>query len=153
MYRHHPAMARLEELSGTIGVLDSVAATFDMLDPGTAAPDDPARDWRQDADRAGGVPWDLACYCVDACNRFASARPARVLAVADRSARYGTVDRLHGLIEYENGVVSQYPISEAEVTPSGVLLHLGSKHTTCLAQDRCGIGSVDVACCPTPGCC
>jgi D-xylose 1-dehydrogenase (NADP+, D-xylono-1,5-lactone-forming) len=105
MYRHHPALARFEELTGTIGALDSVSATFDIFDPENASPDDPARDWRQDADRAGGVPWDLACYCVDACNRFANARPARVLAVADRSARYGTIDRLHGLIEYENGLI------------------------------------------------
>jgi hypothetical protein len=56
-------------------------------------------------------------------------------------------------VEYEKGVVSQYPVSEAEVTASGVLLHLGNKHTTCLAQDRCGIVPLDGACCSTPGCC
>jgi|SRR5579883_1120603 len=56
-------------------------------------------------------------------------------------------------VEYETGVVSQYPISAAEITPSGVLLHLGTKHTACLAPDRCGIGTVEAACCPTPGCC
>ncbi|QJX01220.1 DUF6428 family protein [Frigoriglobus tundricola] len=56
-------------------------------------------------------------------------------------------------VEYENGAVSQFPVTEAEVTPSGVLLHLGTKHTACLAQDRCGIGAVETACCATPGCC
>jgi hypothetical protein len=56
-------------------------------------------------------------------------------------------------VEYEQGAVSQYPVQQAEVTPSGVLLHLGSKHTACLAQDRCGVGVVETACCPTPGCC
>ena len=56
-------------------------------------------------------------------------------------------------VEYEQGAVSQYPVQQAEVTPSGVLLHLGSKHTACLAQDRCGVGPVEAACCPTPGCC
>ena len=56
-------------------------------------------------------------------------------------------------VEYEQGAVSQYPVRQAEVTPSGVLLHLGSKHTACLAPDRCGVGAVEVACCPTPGCC
>ena len=56
-------------------------------------------------------------------------------------------------VEYENGVVSQYPVREAEVTPSGVLLHLGSKHTACLAPDRCGIAAPETACCSTPGCC
>jgi hypothetical protein len=56
-------------------------------------------------------------------------------------------------VEYETGVVSQYPISTAEITPSGVLLHLGTKHTACLAPDRCGLGTVETACCSTPGCC
>lgn len=49
-------------------------------------------------------------------------------------------------VEYENGRVSQYPVAHAEVTPGGILFHLGTKHTDCLAPDRCGVGSV-------PGCC
>lgn len=56
-------------------------------------------------------------------------------------------------VEYEQGVVSQFPVHEAEVTPSGVLLHLGTKHTACLAPDRCGVGALETACCSTPGCC
>lgn len=56
-------------------------------------------------------------------------------------------------VEYENGVVSQFPVTAAEVTPSGVLLHLGTKHTACLALDRCGVGAADAACCNAPGCC
>jgi hypothetical protein len=56
-------------------------------------------------------------------------------------------------VEYEYGVVSQYPVAAAEVTPAGVLLHLGTKHTACLAPDRCGVGPVSTACSPTAGCC
>ena len=57
-------------------------------------------------------------------------------------------------VEYESGAVSQFPVTAAEVTPSGVLLHLGTKHTACLAMDRCGVGSAaDTPCCTTPGCC
>lgn len=51
-------------------------------------------------------------------------------------------------VEYENGVVSQFPVAAAEVTPSGILLHLGTKHTACLAVDQCGIGAPGA-----PGCC
>lgn len=47
-------------------------------------------------------------------------------------------------VEYEAGVVSQYPVAGAEATPAGVLFHLGTKHTDCLAPDRCGVGA---ACC------
>ena len=107
MYRHHPAIARIDELlaAGEIGATDTIRATFDMFDDEQASPDDPERDWRQRRECAGGVPYDLACYCVDACNRFGGSLPRRVLAVGGTSERYGTVDRLHGLIEYENGRV------------------------------------------------
>ena len=56
-------------------------------------------------------------------------------------------------IEYEGTSVSQYPVAATEVTPSGVLFHLGTKHTACLAQDRCGVGAATAAGCAAPGCC
>src|SRR3954464_7736414 len=56
-------------------------------------------------------------------------------------------------VEYEDGRVSRFPVSAAEVTPSGVLLHLGSKHTACLAPDRCGVEEAGPSGCATPGCC
>jgi predicted dehydrogenase len=108
MYRHHPAIQRIEELlaSGAIGQLDNVRAAFSLLDPEDASPHDPARDWRQRPEHGGGVPWDLACYCVDACNRFAPGLPHTVLGLAATSERYGTVARLYGLVEYEGGAVA-----------------------------------------------
>lgn len=107
MYRHHPALLRLRELvgQGDIGEVDSVRAAFSIFDPAEAAGDDPDRDWRQRPELGGGVPWDLSGYCVDACNLFAQSPPARVAAFSGRSERYGTVNRLFGLIEYESGVV------------------------------------------------
>ena len=63
-------------------------------------------------------------------------------------------------IEYEAGVISQYPLGGVEVTPAGLLLMLGSKHTDCLAPDRCGIPVLAAAAsakpkgsCGTSGCC
>jgi hypothetical protein len=56
-------------------------------------------------------------------------------------------------IEYEAEVVSQYPLTSAEMTPAGLLLHLGSKHTACLALDQCDEPRTDVNCCSPPGCC
>lgn len=56
-------------------------------------------------------------------------------------------------VEYEDGRVSQFPVSAAEVTPSGVLLHLGTKHTACLALDRCGVSEAATPGCAAPGCC
>jgi hypothetical protein len=57
-------------------------------------------------------------------------------------------------VEYESGMISQYPLVAVEMTPSGVLFHLGSKHTACLAADRCGVAPPAApTCCGAPGCC
>lgn len=107
MYRRHPAIAKVDELLAAdgIGALDSVHAAFSLFDPEESSPDDPDRDWRRRLECGGGAPYDIACYCVDACNRFAGSLPRRVHALASRSDRYGTVTRLFGLVEYQNGVV------------------------------------------------
>jgi hypothetical protein len=48
-------------------------------------------------------------------------------------------------VEYEEGKVSQYPVGGVEVTPAGLLFHLGTRHTACLAPEKCGVGGT--------GCC
>ncbi|WP_437191723.1 DUF6428 family protein [Planctomicrobium sp. SH527] len=56
-------------------------------------------------------------------------------------------------VEYDNGVISQYPVLQVEVKDSGIVLQLGTKHTACLAPDLCGVDlNSDTSCCP-PGCC
>lgn len=54
-------------------------------------------------------------------------------------------DELPVEVEYEEGVISQYPIGGMEVTPSGLLFYLGTKHTACLAPEKCMVG--DTGCC------
>jgi hypothetical protein len=54
-------------------------------------------------------------------------------------------DELPVEVEYEEGVISQYPIGGMEVTPSGLLFYLGTKHTACLAPEKCKVG--DAGCC------
>jgi predicted dehydrogenase len=131
MYRHHPAVQRLEQLvaDGAIGTIDSVRAYFSLLDPEEPSADNPLRDWRQHAERGGGVPYDLACYCVDACNHFVDALPRRAHAVGARSERYGTINRLYGLIEYADrpvGIVTSSTRSDSdhEVKVSGATGHV-----------------------------
>jgi len=48
-------------------------------------------------------------------------------------------------VEYDVGTITQLPVTAVEVTPAGLLFHLGGKHTACLAPDRCGVGAT--------GCC
>ena len=56
-------------------------------------------------------------------------------------------------IEYESGLISQYPVLRSEGTPDALILYLGTKHTACLALDRCGVQLNVVSSCSTPGCC
>jgi hypothetical protein len=42
-------------------------------------------------------------------------------------------------VEYEEEAISQYPIAGVEVTPAGLLFSLGTKHTACLAPEKCGV--------------
>ncbi|MBU6309539.1 MAG: hypothetical protein KJS77_07330 [Planctomycetes bacterium] len=42
-------------------------------------------------------------------------------------------------VEYESGTISQYPVGGAEITPGGLLFYLGTKHTACLAPEKCGV--------------
>jgi hypothetical protein len=56
-------------------------------------------------------------------------------------------DALPVEVEYEGAAVSQFPVAGVEVTPAGLLLHLGTKHTDCLAPDRCGVGPNAAGCC------
>lgn len=56
-------------------------------------------------------------------------------------------------VEYDNGVISQYPVDEATMSSDGLVLHLRTKHTTCLAPDRCKMDLPVMTPCATPGCC
>lgn len=107
MYRHHPAMARAERLiaAGEIGAVDSVRACFDAYDSEAVPPDSDQRGWRQRVECGGGVPYDFACYCVNGCQHFAAGVPIRVFCRGDMSPKYGVMNRLYGLIEYDNGCV------------------------------------------------
>lgn len=61
--------------------------------------------------------------------------------------------------EYEDAVISQYPVESVAVTGDAVTLVLTTKHTDCLAKELCvpkpklGKTELAVSCCGTSGCC
>ena len=46
-------------------------------------------------------------------------------------------------IEYEDRMISQYTISNHEITGDAVILALAHKHTECLAPELCGLPSIN----------
>jgi len=72
-------------------------------------------------------------------------------------------DELPVEVEYEHGLVSQFPLARVVTEDAVVLLQLGLKRTDCLAKSRCGCGADEAgaiaqekeseACCAGPGCC
>lgn len=107
MYRHNRGIRKLEQIlsSGELGPVDNVRACFHAYDAERELAADTTRDWRQRKECGGGIPYDFACYCVNACNHFASSLPTRVYFSGNLSEKYGTINRLHGLIEYSNGCI------------------------------------------------
>lgn len=75
--------------------------------------------------------------------------PGKLAAVMAKAAEIFRDDDLDVEIEYEDRVISQYPVVSVTASPDTLCFQLGSKHTDCLAKDFClpPIG------CTSPGCC
>lgn len=138
MYRHHPAIAKLDELvkREISGAVDSVRATFHMYVP---EPDGSQQlTWRQRPKETGGsVPYDRTCYPVNVCARYAESLPVKVAATATVSEKLGTITRLYGDVTYENGRVALIENSngvvfgqEVQVTCSNRIYRLATPFTS-----------------------
>jgi len=116
MYRHHPAIGKLRELvdAGEIGEIDSVRACFSSFDPEEGSADDETRNWRQRKECGGGIPYDFACYSVNAVQYFADGVPTRVQCYGGVSEKFDIVNRMYGLIQFDNGRVGIIESSKKE---------------------------------------
>jgi predicted dehydrogenase len=107
MYRHHPAIAYMDEVlaSGQLGAVDSVRADFSAFDAESAPAGDRTRNWRQRKECGGGIPYEYACYCVNACTHFAGGLPESVYSLGNVSPNYGIINRMYAFIEYDSSVI------------------------------------------------
>ena len=85
MYRHHPAIARIDRIlsAGDLGTVDHVRASFtyvNLAEENGIDPKDPNRPWRFRADQGGGALYDIGAYAINACTHVADALPVRVAA-------------------------------------------------------------------------
>jgi hypothetical protein len=61
----------------------------------------------------------------------------KLLAILDQSASFLGAADLAVEVEHEAPFVSQFPIDRVEAAGEALAIHLGTKHTACLAEDRC----------------
>ncbi len=92
--------------------------------------------------------------------------PAQKLAgILEKSFEAFGAEDLPVEIEYEDAVISQYPVARVTRESGALVLHLTTKHTDCLAKELCGVatpgndddcGAAEPAascCSPKGGCC
>ena len=72
----------------------------------------------------------------DTDHRLLTTKLAKIIEIAGPVLKS---DDLPVEVEYEEGTMSQYPVAGVEVTPAGLLFYLGTKHTACLAPEKCGV--------------
>lgn len=105
MYRHHFAFHEFIEHSKNIGKLDTIFAQFNMnLDNGKD-------NWRQNDKANGGIAFDFLCYPIDFCNLVANSNPKSTFAFGNFNPNSGLLEKLSGLVEYENGVTATVRVS------------------------------------------
>lgn len=61
----------------------------------------------------------------------------KLLGILEKSASFLKTDELEVDVEHEAPFVSHFPIEKVEVDGEVLIVHLGIKHTACLAEDRC----------------
>ncbi|MFM8717871.1 MAG: DUF6428 family protein [Spartobacteria bacterium] len=81
--------------------------------------------------------------------------PAGKLAdIIDRAAPLFQGDDLEVELEYEDGLISQFPVESLSVDGESVVVFLFTKHTDCLAKDICLAPALESkGCCSGSGCC
>ena len=56
-------------------------------------------------------------------------------------------------VEFESPYISVFPIESADTTGETIVFHLTTKHTDCLAKEKCGIESESTCCSTESGSC
>ena len=73
----------------------------------------------------------------DTDHRLLAGKMAGILSLAQSKGVLPNDENLDIEIEYEDTVISQYPVASGIVTDTAVVLNLTTKHTDCLAKEIC----------------
>jgi hypothetical protein len=61
----------------------------------------------------------------------------KLLKILDKAKSFLVSKDLDVDVEHEVGYISQFPLESVEVAPDEIVFHLGTRHTACLAMDKC----------------
>ena len=61
----------------------------------------------------------------------------KLLKILEKAAPVLLANDVEVDIEYEHGIISQYPLASADATDGELVLRLAKRHTACLAEDKC----------------
>jgi hypothetical protein len=89
-------------------------------------------------------------------HRLAAGKLTKILAKAARTLLPPEAEEFPVEIEYENLELTQFRIAGCDVLDGAVVLRLESKHTDCLAKDRCltpAAAAAASSCCGAGKCC
>jgi hypothetical protein len=105
----------------------------------------------------GGTARRISSLCLqawvadDVDHRLTAGKLADII---ERAAPILGNDDLEAEIEYEDGLISQFPIESASTEGESLLFTLGTKHTDCLAKEIClPTPRESSSCCTGTGCC
>jgi hypothetical protein len=77
----------------------------------------------------------------------------KLAAIFDRASEiFGDNENPEVELEFEDGLISQYPVISAAVADGTIVFRLGSKHTDCLAREVC-LPATSECCTAGSGCC
>lgn len=86
----------------------------------------------------------------DAEHRLSAGKMAKILALGQRVLPHFD---LGVEVEYDDYAISQFPVTGSEILGDCIEFTLTTKHTDCLARERCGVGENSCASEPTAACC
>lgn len=89
----------------------------------------------------------------DADHRLTAPKLLGILEKSDAAVLPPNAGELPVTVEYEDGLISQYPVDGYAVEDGAVVLWLGTRHTDCLAREICIAPRAAAEPAATPCCC
>jgi hypothetical protein len=134
---------KLAELKNQLGLQPAANVRF-LLPDGNSVPvhahvTEVARIDKQFVDCGGTLRNDSLCrlqtwFADDTDHRLTA---GKLLKILDKAKSFLVSDDLEVDVEHEIQFISQFPLESVALSPDEIIFHLGTRHTACLAMDKC----------------